>query len=64
MPEPPKVLLEKPIEPAVAEDRLNGSGDFPEFMGVVVENNRIALKNASQLRELQRWIEESLKIYK
>lgn len=64
MPEPPAVLMQEPIKPIVAEEKLNGSNDLSEFLGVVVENNRIALKNLNQLKELQGWIKESLKVYK
>jgi hypothetical protein len=56
--------MAEPIKPIVAEEKLNGSNDIADFLSVVVENNRIALKNMNQLKELQGWIVESLKVYK
>jgi hypothetical protein len=53
-----------PTEIIVAEDHLKGSVDLREFMGVIVENNQIMLKNLQQLKELQRWLRDSASIYK
>jgi hypothetical protein len=64
MPQAPAVLLEAPSEPVNAEHRLNGDNSLEEFLGIVVENNRIALKNLNQLKALQNWVIDTSKIYK